>query len=448
MRVIKGLNAAKSALLPRFADSFTEASPELRQRIFEIFAEELSLEETVLRIVNGVRTGGDSALLDYTKKIDRVELTRLEVTREEIAASYSVVDKELVSALNFAAERVRSFHLAQKRKLELGFVDGGLGLLVRPLERVGVYVPGGRASYPSSVLMAAIPARVAGVSEVIVATPPTSEGTVPDLTLVAADIADVDRIFKVGGAQAVAALAYGTESIPRVDKVCGPGNIFVTLAKKQVYGAVGIDGLYGPTETVILADDSAIPSLCAADLLAQAEHDEAASAVLITTSQQLADKVGEEIDRQLMGLERELIARQSLEQGGAIVIVESIDEAIELANLYAPEHLCLMVRDAHSFISRIRNAGGIFIGASEALGDYIAGPSHVMPTGGSARFSSLLSVLDFLKVSSLVAPGDEVEGALGPVAAAIARAEGLTAHARALEMRLRSPSSDVSGGEA
>jgi len=445
MRVIKGLKAARSALLPRFADSFADASPMLKQRIAGIFGEELTIEEAVSRIVGEVRARGDSALLDYAKRIDRAELKRLEVTREEIAASYGVVDKELVSALNFAAERVRSFHLAQKQRLELGFIEGGLGLLVRPLERVGVYVPGGRASYPSSVLMAAIPARVAGVSEVIVATPPTPEGTVPALTLVAADIAGVDRVFKVGGAQAVAALAYGTDSVPRVDKVCGPGNIFVTLAKKQVYGAVGIDGLYGPTETVVLADDSADPALCAADLLAQAEHDEAASAVMITTSGRLADKVVEEIERQLTGLEREPIARQSLEQGGAIVIVKSIDEAIELANLYAPEHLCLMIKDAHSFVDRIRHAGGVFIGTSEALGDYIAGPSHVMPTGGSARFSSLLSVLDFLKVSSLVAPGNEVERMLGPAAAAIARAEGLTAHARALEMRFGSSSSDRSG---
>jgi histidinol dehydrogenase len=246
----------------------------------------------------------------------------------------------------------------------------------------------------------------------------------------------VDRIFKVGGAQAVAAMAYGTESVPRVDKICGPGNIFVTLAKKQLYGTVAIDGLYGPTETVILADDSANPVFCAADLLAQAEHDEMASAVLITMSPRLADEVSEEVERQLADLERQAIARQSLENNGAIVVVAGIDEAIELVNLRAPEHLCLAMKDARSYLDRIRHAGGIFIESPEALGDYTAGPSHVMPTGGTARFSSPLSVLDFLKVSILVDLDDEALKALGPASASIARAEGLTAHALSVERRL------------
>jgi histidinol dehydrogenase len=284
--------------------------------------------------------------------------------------------------------------------------------------------------------MTAIPARVAGVDEVVVATPPAPDGTVPASTLVAADIAKVDRIFKVGGAQAVAAMAYGTESVPRVDKICGPGNVFVTLAKRQVYGIVGIDGLHGPTETVILADDSASPVLCAADLLAQAEHDEMASAILITTSPRLAGEVDEEVERQLAQLERQAIARQSLERNGAIVVVDNIDEAIELVNLYAPEHLCLAMRDARSYLDRIRHAGGIFIESPEALGDYTAGPSHVMPTGRTARFGSPLSVLDFLKVSILVDMDDEALKALGPAAATIARAEGLTAHALSVEIRL------------
>ena len=419
MRIIRDLEAAKSLLLER-------AQVELAGEAYE----------TVQQILGEVRARGDSALFDYTREIDGVELARLEVTREEITQSRNVASKELVSALELAAERVRSFHVAQKRSLGLEFVEGGLGFLVRPLERVGIYVPGGKASYPSTVLMTAIPAGVAGVDEVVVTTPPAPDGTVPASTLVAADIAKVDRIFKVGGAQAVAAMAYGTESVPRVDKICGPGNVFVTLAKKQVYGIVGIDGLHGPTETVILADDSASPVLCAADLLAQAEHDEMASAILITTSPRMAGEVNEEVERQLAQLERQAIARQSLERNGVIVVVDNIDEAIELVNLYAPEHLCLAMRDARSYLDRIRHAGGIFIESPEALGDYTAGPSHVMPTGRTARFGSPLSVLDFLKVSILVDLDDEALKALGPAAATIARAEGLTAHALSVERRL------------
>ncbi len=419
MRIIRDLEAAKSLLLER-------AQVELAGEAYE----------TVQQILGEVRARGDSALFDYTREIDGVELARLEVTREEIAQSRNVAGKELVSALELAAERVRSFHVAQKRSLGLEFVEGGLGFLVRSLERVGIYVPGGKASYPSTVLMTAIPAGVAGVDEVVVTTPPAPDGTVPASTLVAADIAKVDRIFKVGGAQAVAAMAYGTESVPRVDKICGPGNVFVTLAKKQVYGIVGIDGLHGPTETVILADDSASPVLCAADLLAQAEHDEMASAILITTSPRMAGEVNEEVERQLAQLERQAIARQSLERNGVIVVVDNIDEAIELVNLYAPEHLCLAMRDARSYLDRIRHAGGIFIESPEALGDYTAGPSHVMPTGRTARFGSPLSVLDFLKVSILVDLDDEALKALGPAAATIARAEGLTAHALSVERRL------------
>jgi len=300
-------------------------------------------------------------------------------------------------------------------------------------------VPGGTAYYPSTVLMTAIPARVAGVGEIIITTPPGKDGEVPPATLVAADIAGADRIFKVGGAQAIAALAFGTRSIPRVDKICGPGGLFVTIAKRMVYGIVDIDGLYGPTETVILADDSASAECCAADLLAQAEHDVLSVAILITTSAELAAAVDKEVKRQLKGLERADIARRSLQERGHIIIVDDMEQAIALANLYAPEHLALMVRDASSHIESIRNTGGIFIGESspEVLGDYVAGPSHVMPTGGSARFSSPLGVNDFLKITSVVALSDEDARMLAPVAAAIARVEGLTAHARAAELRFK-----------
>ncbi len=419
MRVIRDLEAARALLGERSpVESAGEASEKVRQ------------------ILEQVRSRGDSALLDYSRTIDGVELAQLEVTQEEIAGSRKMVSEELVSALELASERIRTFHVIQKRNLGLEFVEGGLGFLVRPLERVGIYVPGGKASYPSTVLMAAIPASVAGVDEMVMTTPPTPDGTVPAIVLAAAGIAGVARIFKVGGAQAVAAMAYGTESVPRVDKICGPGNIFVTLAKKQVYGTVAIDGLHGPTETVILADDSANPVFCAADLLAQAEHDEMASAILITTSPRLADQVREEIERQLVEIERQAIARQSLERNGAIIVVPDIDEAIDLVNLCAPEHLCLTMKDARSYLGRIRHAGGIFVESPEALGDYSAGPSHVMPTGRTARFSSPLSVLDFLKVSTLVDLDEEALKALGPAAASIARAEGLTAHARSVERRL------------
>jgi histidinol dehydrogenase len=419
MRMIRELEAACSLLQER---SSVEATAEMSEKVRQI------LEE--------VRSGGDRALFGFSRSIDGVELTELEVSREEIGRSRQMVDAALLGDLELAAERVQSFHMAQKRSLGLEFEIGGLGFLSRPLERAGVYVPGAKASYPSTVLMTAIPARVAGVEEVIVSTPPAADGTVPAATLVAADIAGVDRVFKVGGAQAIAAMAYGTESVPKVDKICGPGNIFVMLAKQQVFGTVAIDGLHGPTETVILADESANPVYCAADLLAQAEHDEMASSILITTSIRLAEQVAEEIERQVVNLERQTIVQQSLQNNGAIIVVADTDEAFYLANFCAAEHLCLMMKDARLYLDRIRHAGGIFVESPEALGDYSAGPSHVMPTGGTARFSSPLSVLDFMKVSVLVDLDDGALKALGPAASRIARAEGLTAHARSVEVRL------------
>jgi histidinol dehydrogenase len=285
--------------------------------------------------------------------------------------------------------------------------------------------------------MTVIPARVAGVGKVCVTTPLSPDGRVSPLKLVAADIAGVDAVFRASGAQAIAAMAYGTQTVPRVDKVCGPGNLFVTLAKQQLFGTVGIDAMYGPTETVVVADDSASAALCAADLLAQAEHDAMARPILLTPSLPFAKAVEEEIDRQLAGIERSEVARLALANGGAVV-TDGIEEAIELANDFAPEHLCLLLRDAGRWVDRVRNAGGLFVGESspEAMGDYTAGPSHVMPTGGSARYSSPLNVLDFLKITNIVEVGPDALRELGPAAAAIARAEGLTAHARAIEMRL------------
>jgi histidinol dehydrogenase len=419
LKIIEGFELAKAALSRQPGAEFYQSD----------------LEPKVKQIIDEVRRRGDAALYDYTLKFDRVKLSSLEVNKEQVKSAYQQVDEELVSALKLAAERIRSFHQKQKRSL----AKPGLGQLIRPLECVGAYVPGGTACYPSTVLMTTIPAKVVGVREVILVTPPKANGAVPAPTLVAADIAQVDRIFSVGGAQAIAALAFGTESIPKVDKVCGPGNIFVVLAKKFIYGTVDIDGLYGPSEILIIADDTASPGYCAADLLAQAEHDPLASAILITTSRRLADGVNQEIEQQLKDLERRAIAAESLQKQGIIVVVADIDEAIELANLYAPEHLCLMVRGADAYVDRVANAGCIVIGesATVVLGDYVFGPSHVLPTGATARFSSPLNILDFVKFTSLVDVDKASLKQLGKAAATIARAEGLEAHARAVEKRLK-----------
>jgi histidinol dehydrogenase len=423
----------------KILNSFKLAKPVLSRQDPKEMSGSDAREQVVRQIISDVRSRGDAALIDYTRKFDRIKLSSLEVTQKQIQNAYLQVDAELVSALRLAAERISSFHQKQKEAIWQS-VQPGSGQLIRPLERVGVYAPGGTASYPSTVLMTAIPARVAGVKEVILATPPQADGTVPPATLIAASMAGVDRIFSVGGAQAIAALAFGTESVPSVDKICGPGNIFVVLAKKLVYGVVDIDGLPGPSEVVIIADETANPAYCAADLLAQAEHDPLASAILVTTSKQLADEVNQEVEKQLKALKRQAIAAESLRKQGVIAVVDDIDEAVELANLYAPEHLCLMVKGADALVGRLANAGCIVIGesATVVLGDYIIGPSHVLPTGATARFGSPLSVLDFIKLTSLINVDKATLKSLGKTAATIARAEGLEAHARAVEKRLKS----------
>lgn len=423
MKIVEGFESARSVLS--------------RQASADEAFQDADRERTVRQIIDTVRQQGDAALIDYTEKFDGVRLTSLEITSEQIAAAYDVLDTGLVSALKLAAERIRDFHTAQKDIIWGGFSKLA-SVQLRPLSRVGLYAPGGPAGYPSTVLMTAVPARLAGVSEVILTTPPGSDGTVAAMTLVAADIAQVDRVFAIGGAQAIAALAYGTQSIPRVDKICGPGNIFVVLAKKLVYGAVGIDGLQGPSEVIIIADETADIDYIAADLLAQAEHDPLATAILITTSRNVADEVNREVDRQLADLSRREIVNESLESRGLIALVGGIDEAIELANLYAPEHLCLMVDKAESYIDKIVNAGCVFVGqqSSVALGDYIAGPSHVLPTGGTARFSSPLNVIDFIKFTNVVNIDEAGSKELGEAARTIAGAEGFQAHARAVEKRM------------
>ncbi|MFC5401217.1 histidinol dehydrogenase [Cohnella soli] len=398
----------------------------------------------VERIVAGVRAEGDEALLKFTADFDKVALTpdRLRVTQEEIQGAYAQVEPDFLDALRRAAANIRAFHEKQKRNTWVDVQPDGtmLGMVVRPLKRVGLYVPGGKAAYPSSVLMNVLPAKVAGVPEIVMVTPPSTGGKegIDPYILVAAAEAGVTEMYRVGGAQAVAALAYGTASIPAVDKICGPGNIYVALAKRAVYGAVDIDSIAGPSEIAVLADESADPRYIAADMLSQAEHDEMASAVLVTPSQQLADAVAAELERQVATLPREAIARESLAQHGAILVVDSLDEGLDVINKLAPEHLEVMTEDPMELLGRIETAGAIFLGpySSEPVGDYFAGPNHILPTNGTARFSSPLNVDDFLKKSSLIRYSKNALYRDAAGIATLARHEGLEGHARAVEIRL------------
>jgi histidinol dehydrogenase len=438
-RLISDPSEARAALTRRRGFEETSLSTGMRDGIRRVFGEALSAEEVVDRILADVRDEGDAAILRYAAAIDGAASPSLEVPRPRWHAALASIPEDVRDALRLAADQIAAFHRKQLRTSWLDYsADGALGQIVRPLDRVGIYTPGGSAVYPSSLLMTAVPARVAGVGEVIVCAPPGASGDVSDLILAAAEIAGVDRVFRVGGAQAIAAMAYGTESVPHVDKIYGPGNIFVVLAKRRVFGTVAIDQLPGPTETLLVADDSARPSLVAADLLAQAEHDPMASAILISTSDRLAGAVLHELDTQLAPLDRKEIAASSLAANGLIVVVPDVETAIDLANAYAPEHLCLLLNDPWSALPLVRHAGGVFVGESsaEALGDYTAGPSHVMPTGGTARFSSPVSVAEFTKVISVIAANRHAIERLGPATIALARAEGLTAHARAIERRL------------
>jgi len=438
MRIVVGAEEGRRTVLLRRPLAEMDVPPAVRELTRRVFGADLAPSEAVARIIADVRAEGDAAVLRYGEAFDGAAPASLAVPRAETAAAYDAVDPQLLADLRFAASRIRSFHELQMEHCQRSFSRDGLGMRVRPIERVGMYAAGSMVVYPSSILMTVIPAKVAGVGEVYVTTPAGPDGRVSPLKLVAADIAGVDAVFCAGGAQAVAAMAYGTQTIPGVDKICGPGNLFVTLAKQQLFGTVGIDAMYGPTETVVVADESADAALCAADLLAQAEHDAMARPILLTPSLPFAKAVEEEIERQLAKIERSDVARVALANGG-VVVSDGLEEALALANEFAPEHLCLLVRDPGRWVDHVRNAGGLFVGESspEAMGDYTAGPSHVMPTGGSARYSSPLNVLDFLKITNVVEVGDDALRELGPAAAAIARAEGLTAHARAIEMRLR-----------
>lgn len=436
---IDGFDQALPELTRRGSFMDPELSPAIQDGIRRVFGEPLGAREVVERIVGDIRVDGDKALRRYTEAFDGDIRDSFEVPRAEWQAARKAIDSDLLAALELAAGRIREFHEHQPDQswFEPGEL-GTFGQIVRPLERVGIYTPGGTAAYPSSLLMTAIPARVAGVRDVIIAAPPGRDGHISPAILAAADVAGVDRVFSIGGAQAIAALAFGTESVPHVDKIFGPGNIFVALAKQRVYGVVDIDQLAGPTETLLLADDTASLELVAADLIAQSEHDTIASAILITTSERLAAEVPAEIESQIAVLERADIIRTSIESNGRIVLVDNLTEATTLANAFAPEHLCLLVDNPWQLVPMVENAGGIFIGeeSSEALGDYTAGPSHVMPTGGTARYSSPVHVGAFQKVISLLAASPEAVDVLGEATISIANAEGLTGHAAAIRRRL------------
>ncbi len=398
-------------------------------------------EASVAAILADVKEKGDEAVFDYTKKFDGADINadNIVVTKEEIDEAYSLVDEQLVEVIRKALVNIRDYHAKQKQYSWFDSTPNGtiLGQKVTPLNRVGVYVPGGKAAYPSSVLMNIIPAKVAGVDQIIMTTPPGKDGKVNPGTLVAANEAGVDAIYKVGGAQAIAAMAYGTDCIKKVDKIVGPGNIYVALAKKAVYGHVSIDSIAGPSEILVIADETANPRYVAADLLSQAEHDEMASAILITTSEELADRVSKEIDGFVAELSRSEIISKSLENYGYILIAKDIEEAVETANEIASEHLEIVTKDPFTVMTKIRNAGAIFLGeySSEPLGDYFAGPNHVLPTNGTAKFFSPLSVDDFIKKSSIISYSRE---ALEPIHEDIikfANAERLTAHANSIKVR-------------
>lgn len=398
-------------------------------------------EATVNEIIETVKAKGDQALFDYTLKFDKYALSaeNIKVTREEIEEAYTRLDAGLIEVIEASAENIRAFHAKQLRNSWFDSKEDGtiLGMKITPIAKAGVYVPGGKAAYPSSVLMNVIPAKVAGVSEIVMTTPPGADGKVNPGTLVAADIAGVNTIYKVGGAQAIAALAFGTESIPKVDKITGPGNIFVALAKKAVYGYVSIDSIAGPSEILVLADETANSRYVAADLLSQAEHDELASAILITTSEELAAQVSVEVDRFVAQLSRKEIMAKSLDNYGYILVADTMQDAIDAVNEIASEHLEILTKNPFEVMTRIKNAGAIFMGeyASEPLGDYFAGPNHILPTNGTAKFFSPVNVDDFIKKTSIISYSREALEKVHKQIEVFAESEGLTAHANSVRVR-------------
>ena len=397
------------------------------------------VNETVKNILEDVKKRGDKALLEYIEKFDKVKLDLLEVTNDEIEYAYKTIDEELLEVIKYSHDNIKKYHEKQVRNNFIMSEDNGviLGQIINPIEKVGLYVPGGTASYPSTVLMNAIPAKIAGCKEIIMVTPPNIDGSISPSILASAKIAGVDRIFKVGGSQSIAALSYGTESIPKVYKIVGPGNIYVSMAKKMVYGEVSIDMIAGPSEVLIIADKSANYVHVTADLLSQAEHDKLAACILVTTSEELANNVEKELEKQLKELPREEIARASIENQGRIIIVNNIEEAIYVSNFVAPEHLELAVENPFELLPKIKNAGSIFMGHNtpEPLGDYLAGPNHTLPTSGTAKFSSPLSVDDFIKKSSILYYSKEALEKVKDKVIKFAESEGLDAHAKSIYKR-------------
>lgn len=435
MLKIYDVETARKTILKRAPLNTMEFPPEVMAATEKRFGAGVTPAEAVTEILTSIRLEGDQALRRWTLILDGAQLDDFKIAPSHLAQAYDILPGKLREAMTVSAERIRAFHTLQPLpNWQSGALGGVLGQRVSPIKTVGVYVPGGTAPLPSSLLMAVIPAQVAGVKDIIICTPPGPPASI----LAAAHLCGIEEVYQAGGAQAIAAMAFGTESIPKVDKVVGAGNLFVTLAKQQLYGFVGLDGLAGPTETMVIAEESARPDWVAADLLAQAEHDVLASAILLTPSPGLASAVQARVARQMEDLSRARIIAQSLTQRSGIVITADLNTAAALANEYAPEHLCLAVRDPWSLAEQIRNAGGLFLGerSFEVLGDYNAGPSHVMPTGGTARFASPLNVLDFIKITSLIALDDKTSRQLVPRAAEFARAEQLTAHAAAAEARL------------
>lgn len=414
---------------------YGEVSPE------EIFARGTAATDVsgiVRDIIDNVKVNGDKALYEYCEKFDKAKLSSLEVSTEEIDEAFSTVEPQFIEILKQAAENIRAFHKQQVRQSFILNGDGYVtGQKITPIEKVGLYVPGGTAAYPSTVLMDSIPAKIAGCEEICIATPPSADGKVNPAILAAAKIAGVDRIFKIGGAQAVAALAYGTETVPKVDKIVGPGNAFVAEAKRQVFGLVSIDMIAGPSEILVIADGKSNPKFVAADLLSQAEHDKMASAVLVTDSAELAEKVSAELERQIPLLPRAEIARISIDNNGKIIVADNLFDVIDVANEIAPEHLELSVDNPFDYLDKIKNAGSIFMGryCPEALGDYFAGPNHTLPTSGTARFSSPLSVDDFVKKSQYTYYTKDALKKSAESVAFFAEKEGLSAHARSVTVR-------------
>jgi histidinol dehydrogenase len=429
------VETARNTILRRDIAAAENYPPALLDRLTGIFGPGTRPQDAVAQILESVRAEGDAALRRWSGILDDVIPETFKVSTSELASGFANLAPQLREAMTFAAERIRAFHSRQPlpswTSTDLG---GTVGQRISPIDRVGVYVPGGTAPLPSSLLMAVIPAQVAGVERIVVCTPPGAHQVI----LGAAHLCGIEEVYRVGGAQAVAAMAFGTESVPRVDKIVGAGGLFVTLAKQQVYGLVGLDGLAGPTETMIIADHTAQPAWLAADLLAQAEHDPLSSAILLTPDRSVAEKTVENVALQIENLTRREIVEQALARRSGVVFTPDLETAAQLANAYGAEHLCLVVADPSALAEQIRHAGGFFLGerSFEVLGDYVAGPSHVMPTGGTARFASPLNLLDFVKINSIVALDAETCQRLSPIAAEIARAETLTAHAAAAEIRM------------